>query len=190
MLNETLSFLKTSLNNYLRMRGAAHDPQEDQVVFLSGQSADTISLKSGAVSLLLVRLEQEKVLRAPDLYQRIMPDGSVQKSAPEIRLELYVLIVANYPQYEDALKNLSAIIRYFQEHRLVTHETAPDLSDDIQQLVIELMSLSFAEQNEVWGSLRLPYHPSVLYKVKMVVYQSDTLDAAPAVAERVMGVQG
>jgi hypothetical protein len=190
MLNEVLTFLKSSLNDHLRVKGTSHEPQEDQVVFLAGSSADSLGLKLGTVSALLVRIEQEKVLRAADLYQRTMPDGTIQNAAPEIRLELFVLFVAHYSQYEDALRKLSAIIAYFQDHRLITAESAPDLSENIQQLVIELVTLTFAEQNEIWGSLRLPYHPSVLYKVKMVVFRADAKAATAAVSEPVIEVRG
>lgn len=190
MLNETLSFLKTALNNHLRLMGTSHEPQEDQVVFLSGNNSDARSFKAGAVTEMLVRLEEEKVLRADDLYQRRMADGSTQRAAPAIRLNLYVLFVAHYPQYEDAMKNLSAIIRYFQNHRLITHQSAPELDPGIEHLVMELLTLTFAEQNEVWGSLRAPYHPSVLYRVKMVVYDADAKDEVPNVSEAVLGLQG
>jgi len=180
--------LKNSLNAYLKMGATANDPQEDQVVFLTGQASDSLSFKLGAVSLLLVNLEQENVLRAPNLYQRTLADGTVQNVQPEIRLNLYALFVANYQQYEDSLRNLSQIIQYFQNHRLFTQQNAPDLNENIQQLVIELITQSFAEQNEVWGALRSHYHPSALYKVKMVVYQSDATASAPAVAEKAIQV--
>ena len=189
MLNDVLTFLKTSLNHHLRINGGAVEPQEEQVVFITGQNAETLTLKLGAVSMLLVRIEQEKILRAPDLYQRKLADGSTASTQPEIRLDLYVLFAAHYTQYEDRLRNLSAILWYFQEHHLITHQNAPDLSQNIQQLVLELMTLSFAEQNEIWGSLRLPYHPCLLYKVKMVVYQADAQPSAALVGDIVLGVQ-
>jgi hypothetical protein len=92
--------------------------------------------------------------------------------------------VAHYQQYEDSLRNLSAIIQYFQNHRLFTQQDAPELSENIEQLVVELVTLSFSEQNEVWGSLRLPYHPSVLYKVKMIVFQDEAPREMPEITEK------
>ena len=187
MLTDALVFLKNSLNAHLSM-GKPHDSQEDPVVFLTGQMTDSLSFKLGAVSLVLINLEQDNVLRAPDLYQRTLPDGTTQRAQPEIRLNLYVLFVANYQQYEDSLRNLSIVIQYFQNHRLVTHQNAPELSDNIQQLVIELITLPFSEQNEIWGTLRSHYHPSALYKVKMVVFQSDADASAPDVQEKAIQV--
>lgn len=184
MINDILLFLKNKLNAYLSLGGKPEDSQEDQVVFLDRQTTDGISFKLGAVTTLLINLEQENILRAPDLYARTLADGTVQKVQPEIRLNMYVLFVAHYQQYEDALRNLSSIIQYFQNHRLFSHHDAPELSENIEQLVVELVTMSFAEQNEVWGSLRVHYHPSVLYKVKMVVFQDEAAREMPAVTDK------
>lgn len=183
MLNEVLVFLKNNLNSYLSSGQMNINAQEDQVNFLNGQNIDTLGFKPNSVSLMMINLEQENVLRAPDLYSRSLSNGAVQKVQPAIRLNLYVLFVAHYQQYEDALRVLSAIIQYFQSHRVFGHQNAPQLSAGIEQLVVELITLSFAEQNEVWGSLRLPYHPSVLYKVKMVVFQDQSPQDMPEITD-------
>jgi hypothetical protein len=187
MINDLLINLKNNLNAHLSSGRRPQDPQEDPVVFLEGQTGDSLSFKLGAVSVLLVKLEQENILRSPDLYERRLPEGTVQIVQPEIRLNLYALFVAHYPQYEDALRNLSAIIQYFQGHRLINQHTSPGLSDKIDQVVMELVTLSFSEQNEMWGALRAAYQPSVLYKAKMVVFQDQGAAAeAPAIAEQVL----
>jgi hypothetical protein len=184
MLNDVLVFLKNSLNAYLSLGGKTDDAQEDQVVFLVGQSMDMLNFKLGAISAIMINFEQENILRPPDRYARTLSDGAVRKIQPEIRLNLYVLFVAHYQQYEDSLRNLSTIIQYFQGHRTFSHQETPELSEKIEQLVVELVTLSFAEQNEVWGSLRLPYHPSVLYKVKMVIFQDEAPKEMPEITDK------
>lgn len=186
MLRDVLVFLKDSLNNYLRAGEISNDAQEDYVTFLSGQSIETLNFKLGAVSIVMINLEQENSLRAPNQHSRNMPDGTIQKVQPEIRLNIFVLFVAHYPQYEDALRILSKIIQYFQGHRVFTHQDSAQLSENIEQLVVELVTQSFAEQNEVWGSLRLPYHPSVLYKIKMVVFQDEGGIPLPMIQEKII----
>lgn len=185
MLNDILTHLKDSLNAHLTLGRRPEDSQEDQVVFPEAQNADSLSLKSGAVSMLLVKLEQENILRPPDPYVRRSPQGAMEVVQPEIRLNLYVLFVAHYPQYNDALRNLSAVIQYFQSHRVINHQNSPGLSAHVEQLIIELVTLSFSEQNEIWGALRVPYQPSSLYRVKMVVfYDDEPRESAPSIEER------
>ena len=65
------------------------------------------------------------------------------------------------------------------------HCTLLSLSVEVQyKLVMELITLPFSEQNEVWSSLRVPYHPSVLYKAKMIVYRIDPKPDLPKVEEK------
>ena len=170
MINDALIFLKNSLNHYLNSGLPPDDPKEDQVVFLDGQSMEPLTFKLGTVSILLINVEEENTLRPPDPYLRSV-DGKSQKVYPEIKLNLYVLFAAHYRQYEDSLYYLSLIIRYFQNHRTFNHHDAPELSEEIDQLILELITLPFTQQNEVWNSLRVTYRPSVLYRVKMIVFQ-------------------
>ena len=191
MLDKTLVFLKNSLNTYLTSGRKPTDPQEDQVVFSEWKNTDAINFKLGAVSIMLINLEQENILRAEDPFSRTLADGTVQKGNPDIRLNLYLLFIAHYQQYEDSLRNLSTIIQYFQGHRLLNHQNSPELSEDVEQLVIELVPLSFSEQNEIWGALRTPYHPSVLFKVKTIVYHDEDFNVpVPPVEEKIVGLSG
>lgn len=184
MLNDVLGFLKDRLNAHLNLRGKANEAQEDQVVFLESNGVETLKFTQGAITALVINLEQENVLRAPDIYARTLTNGAVQKVQPEIRLNMYVLFVAYHPAYDISLSKLSAVIQYFQGHRLFTHQDSPQLSEKIDQLVVELVTLSFSEQNEVWGALRLPYRPSVLYKVKMVVFSDQAPTEAPEITAK------
>ncbi len=186
MIHDVLLFLRKHLNAYLRTQsgGSLEESGEDKVVFLDGEQMDPVAFKLGAVSILLINMQEDSTLRAPDLYSRVFPNGVRQQVQPEIKMNLYVLFVARFKQYEDTLRYLSLIVHYFQSHRVLTHHNAPDLSDDIEQLILELNTLSFAEQNEVWNALRTTYHPSVLYKVKMVVFRGEDTVEAPAVEEK------
>ena len=190
MISDTLVFLKNQLNTYLKsISGIKPDESwEDKVVFLDGEKMDPVSFKLGAVTVLLVNLERENTLRAADPYTRTLVDGSLQKVRPEIRLNLYVLFVARFKQYEQGLSYLSAIIKYFQSHQLLNQQNAPELDESIEQLSIELITLPFSEQNEVWSALRTTYHPSVLYKVKMLVFRDEEAGAVSEVKEKILRV--
>jgi hypothetical protein len=188
MLNDVLVFLKDRLNLHLRIDQDKKDGQEDQVSFLRGHGVDSPGFKVNAVSLVMINLQQENVLRPPDLYNRSMPNGTFQKVQPEIRLNVYVLFAANYEQYDDGLRVLSAIIQYFQNHRVFGRQDSPQLSENIEQLAVELVTLTFGEQYEVWGTLGLAYHPSVIYKIKMVVFQDQAPQEVPLITEKSINI--
>ncbi len=95
-----------------------------------------------------------------------------------------MLFVARLKEYEQGLSYLSLIIRYFQEQPVFNHENSPALSDQIEKLIMELITLPFADQNDLWNALRTTYQPSVLYKVKMVVFRDESALPTPAVQEK------
>ena len=175
MLGKVLIFLKDQLNAYLDVKSGREPDEtaEELVVFVDGEKMEPIEFKLNAISLLMISIEEEKILRSANPYVTVDRNGTAQQVQPEIRLNLYVLFVARFKKYEEGLNYLSWIIKYFQSHRTFNHQNAPALSEEIDQLMMELVTLPFSGQNEVWNALRATYHPSVMYKVKMVVFRDE-----------------
>ncbi len=173
MIADVIKFLRDRLNKTL-MRDSLEGAAEDLFVYVGTDADGSASFKSDAVSILLVRIEEDATLRNPDLYARVSAEGVHQKVAPEIRMKLWVLFVARFPDdYSRALRHLSDVIRYFQNHRVFNQENSPDLKEEVPQLILELVTPSFTEQNEIWGALRSAYQPSALYKVNMIVFRDE-----------------
>ena len=184
MISDVLVLLKDQLNNHLNAGWDPSESREDQVVFIDGENMEPINFKLGAISVLLINVEEENSVRPADMYRRTNSDGTQQKIQPDIRLNLYVLFVARFKQYEESLHALSLILQYFQNHRVLNHHNTPALSEDIEKLIVELMTMPFSEQNEIWNSLRTAYHPSVLYKIKMVVFRDAETTAMPELTDK------
>ena len=171
MIDNVLTFLKDQLNKQFT---SDEGSLEEQVIFIEGQKMDPLVFKLGAVSVLLINIEEENILRSSNLYRRTNGEGAnrqTQQINPDIRLNLYVLFVAKYKAYEDSLRSLSYIIQFFQHRRIFMSSDEPILDDNIERLGVELITLPFAEQNEIWNALRVTYHPSLLYKIKMIVFK-------------------
>ena len=190
MISEVLIFLKNHLNAHLNVSsGLSHgESAEDKVVFLNGEKMDPITFKLGAVSALLINIEEEKTMRPPEPYTAVSANGTQRKVQPDIRLNLYVLFVARFKQYEQGLSYLSRIIQHFQNHRVFDNHNAPELNENIERLIVELVTLPFSEQNELWNSLRTTYHPSVLYKVKMVILRDEEATTMTEIKERILRI--
>lgn len=188
MIGEVLTLLRGRLNGYISAREGVvpGEPNPDKVLLLDGEKMDPIEFPLGAVTALLINIEQDKSQAPPDPYYRTLPDGKSERVSPEIRMNLYVLFVARFKQYEQGLSYLSLVIQYFQNHRLLNHDNSPELSDRIQKLALELVTLPFSEQNEVWNALRTTYHPSVLYRVRMVVFEDAESIGGPPITEKVV----
>jgi hypothetical protein len=170
MINDALLFLKKQLNSFLNAGRPPDEVEEELAQFINGERMEPVVFPLDAVSLLLINMEEETTLRPPDRYQRASDQGKPLRVQPPIRLNLYLLFVARFKDYERILFNLSRVIQFFQRHPVFVRETTPELPATIDRLVMELITLPFAQQNEVWSVLRATYHPSVIYKVKMVAF--------------------
>ena len=179
MIADVVGFLRGRLNKAIP-RDSSGGSAEDLFVYVGATKEDSVSFTANAVSMLLVRIEEETTLRPPDLFAMVSADGTRKRVEPEIRMNVFILFVARFPEdYRLSLQLLSRVIRYFQNHRVFTRENAPELGAHIPQLVLELVTPSFSEQNEIWGALRVSYQPCALYKVKMVVFQDE--DGEPVI---------
>jgi hypothetical protein len=165
-----LVHLRKQLDGYLHAQLAepGDDPAADKVVFLDGDKMDPISFQEGAVSELLINIEEERQLRAADPYAGLQ-DGRLQRKQPDLRLVLHVLFVARFKQYDIAWDHLAKIIEYLQTNPTFERDAYPDLPAGVDKLTFELVTQSFTEQNDVWNALRTTYHPSALYRVRLVV---------------------
>lgn len=185
MIAETLSFLRKHLDAHLRaaLGGSQDDAVADRIVFLDGDKSEPLSFQSGAVSAVLINLEEERILRSADPYTRIAEDGTRQAIHPDIRLNLYLLFVARFKRYESAWEHLSAILEHIQSQRVFESSTAPDLPAGVERLTLELVTLTFAEQNEIWGALKTSHHPSLLYRIRMLAYRDRRAVEAPPITD-------
>jgi Pvc16 N-terminal domain len=174
MIEHVLSFLKEQLNSYIRVKTGA---QGFEVVFLQERNQKEVSFHNDAITTLLVNLEEDYTFRSGAAIERMPNQGSKGASNPNIYLNLYVLFTANFADYQQSLQFLSLIIKFFQSHRLFNHQNSPALYSEIEKLTLELVNLSFAEQREVWAALGMSYMPSVIYKVRMVIFtDADTIE--------------
>jgi hypothetical protein len=171
MIDNALNTIRTKLNTYFKILGEAPD---DKVVYIDSSQPDEARFPMNKVSLILINIEEDRTLRQPDQYSGVVKNGIVVGKNPEIRIQLLLLFVARFTMYEQSMKSLSQIIRYFQAHRVFNPAEAPDLDPDIDRLVMELQTMPIAQQNELWNAMRSSYFPSVAYKLSLLRYR-DTM---------------
>jgi hypothetical protein len=192
LIGGALVFLRKHLDAHLKAEladDAGDDPLEDRVVFVEGDKIEPLSFKLGAVSTLLINVEEERQLRPAELYARRADDDTPRWGQPDIRLVLYVLFVARFKQYDLAWDHLSKIIQRFQHIRVFERETTPTLPQGIDKLVLELVTLDFAQQNEVWNALRITHHPSILYRVKLITLRDEQLETPARIEQAILNLK-
>jgi hypothetical protein len=182
MIEQTLVFLKTQLNAYLKLKTG--EENKLSLTPLTDNAGKTVLKDLGIV---LVNIEEERMLRNQEPFQP-SGDGSFIKVNPELNLNLFILVAANFGDkendYRESLKFLAHVATFFQSRNVFTPANSPQLDSKIKRLVVELVSLSFESQNNLWASFGVSYLPSLLYKIRMVSLQETEIQMeAPPITE-------
>jgi hypothetical protein len=188
MIGDVLCLLRDRLNAHLgaSLPDLGPDSAEARVQLVDGEKSDPVEFRLNAITVLLLNIEQETSNRSADPYLRTPGESNLRKLQPEIRLNLYVLFVARFKVYEQGLNQLSLVIRFLLTHRALDHANTPGLSAQIDKLVLELVTMPLSEQNEIWSALRASYQPSVLFRVRMVVFRDAEGAAVPQIGQTVV----
>ena len=181
MINAALTFLKNHLNEQLNLQSAVAESAEDKAVFVNIAADGTLSFKEGAVTVVLINTEEDRTMRPAEPYRSTGGDGAKRRVHPEVPMNLYVLFVARFSEYDQSLTYISRVIRHFQSNRVLTQHNAPTMSPHIGQLTMELHTLTMQQQNDMWNMLKAGYQPSVLYRVKMIVFRDDDAVKLPII---------
>ena len=185
MIHTCLSFITNELNEYLKIRTGS--PTVDRVFLTSvATEGGGLMIPDKSVGVSLINIEEDRVYK-DQKSSVINNSGNVERLNPEIKLNLYVLISANFQNtnendssddYVEGLKQLSFIISFFQARNVFTPETSPNMAGydlNLKKLVVELYSYSFEQLYNFWSVVGAKYLPSVLYKVKMLTFQEREL---------------
>jgi hypothetical protein len=184
LLEKPLQFIESSLNNYLRLRnrGTGNDTYLELTDVVDDQGKFAVS--QSKVGMSLINIEEERVNRAqiPEVIRG--ENGAVGYTNPEIRLQLHLLFVANFKDHDDSVKNISAVISYFQSNSVFTPSKYPELDGNVEKIIVELGSYGFEQLSYIWGILGTNYRPSVIYKIRLVAIQEDFQQRSGAIVDK------
>ncbi|MGB3466978.1 MAG: DUF4255 domain-containing protein [Cyclobacteriaceae bacterium] len=171
MINTTLNILKDKLNDYFRIKAGT---DKDLVNYIVSDGTDPGVFPKNTVAPFLINISEDRQFRNADQFVGSVTEGIRTNYFPEIRIELLVLFVAKFNDYDQSLKFISYVIKYFQANRVFNPENTPRLYDEqIEKLTLELISIPLEEQNQVWHSLNTSYLPSVLYKIRLLSFNDE-----------------
>jgi hypothetical protein len=178
IIYQALSFLKNQLNSYLKFQ--LGDEYAD-TAFISnpvGQDGSAAADTGDRILLTLTNVEEERIgkIQSPP-FKSI--NGQEVRVNPDIKLNLYILFIANRNKYEESLKFISHVITFFQGKNVFTTQNSPELDPQISKIIAELSTVSYEQLNNLWGAIGAKYMPSVLYKIRMLTVQSDVIIDSP-----------
>lgn len=179
MIFDAMKLIRDSLQQYIVDVEQA-DPNQSVVILENiamaqelGGNADN---QSNQVVMTLVNLQEEVTLKNSS-GQRLENGRTVYRKPPTF-LNLFILFsILNEKQYETALKRLSRVIEFFQwKKEIFLTTTVNNLPQEVK-ISMDLFSLTFEQQNYLWGSLGGKQVPFVLYRAGLVTIESGKIQA-------------
>lgn len=175
MVFEVLQILTEEVNNYF----GGSPVSLDNIATVTSDQGDSGGTSTDII-LTLLNLQEEPTLKNKPNYSvegtRITYKNNI------INLNLYILFSANNDKYNEALKNLSKVIEFFQGKKVFTQANSIYNRDDVSmsritnfRFVVDLFTPTFEELNFVWGTLGGKQIPSVMYKVSLVEIEREAV---------------
>ncbi len=191
-----LEFLKTELESYFTERDPVnYKPGEVVAVQALTKPDGTMAYSDeNHVSLMLVGIEEER-REGKRPYYLPTDDKQFLRLSPPVEIDIHLLFSAHYSVYETALRDLSNVIGFFQANPVFDRSkwstlnasvTDPDKQpwQLIDRVSLKLESLSFEQQNNLWGMTGAKYLPNVVYKANMLtVFDTKSKEKVAAVTE-------
>ncbi len=172
MLDRVLDFFSGELNAYFQAKtGIIGDTVlAGAIVNDSGKYA----IQENSIAATIINIEEDAILRDQLSEVRYQQNQHI-KLEPKLKLNITVLFSANYTKYDQALKHLSLVLSYFQSQRVFTRTHFPNLDSSIERLSVEMQTLSYDQLNQIWAYVGGKHLPSVVYRVRFVSIQDESL---------------
>ncbi len=169
MIYLALSHIAFELNQFLRRSSLA---DEDIVALINPVEADgkADQLAANKVILFLTGIERDT------MPGRTGDSGNFERYAPTF-LNLQLMVAANFTgkNYPQSLKYLSQVIAFFQQHPVFDRISNPSMDEGIDKLILDMENLDRRELNNIWGMFGGKYMPSVVYRMRMVGIDANSI---------------
>ncbi|KAA2239275.1 DUF4255 domain-containing protein [Chitinophaga agrisoli] len=182
MIRTSLKFIKKELETYIV------DREQDPLNYNIGNVVDLKPVvkangelnvtDSTHVTIMMAGVEEERRESKRPVFVPA-PDKKILRLNPPVELDLLILFIAHNSDYETALRDLSNVASFFQANPVFDEQRFPGLNEFatepinkpwqlVERLTFKLLSLSFEQQNNLWGMLGGKYIPSLVYKMNML----------------------
>ena len=187
MIESAMTLVSSQLNQYLQR---TFDLTEDVVVVsnILEQDGSLLSHVDNKLVMFLANIAKDEFphRRNANGNGGTAGDNLAATNYAPVYLNLYVMFAGNFSgsNYTESLKFVSSTIDYFQRRPVFDHNNAPELDPRIEKLVLDIENLPVTDLANLWGMLSGRYMPSILYKMRMVAFDSsDLVTQVPTVQE-------
>lgn len=171
MIDRALYFTNEVLNQFLKNRFEL-DENITQLNGIVDSSGSIPTENHNKVILSLINVEKETLKpfynRNPKLSNGIYAD-----TAPAERYNLDIMLSANFDDYNETLKFLTAGMLFFQMNPCLDSGSSSQIPNGISKLEFDIEKLTYHQMHSLWTSMGAKYQPSAIYKLRLLTLQGN-----------------
>ncbi|MCJ8208319.1 DUF4255 domain-containing protein [Mucilaginibacter sp. RS28] len=168
MIFEAINYLAEEMNEYFRSKLKVN---EDKVIISALVNQDGTIAIQGENKLVITLVNLEREINGFGHTPATSGGQSFNRSSPAtINLHLMFSAYFSNINYTEALRFLSFVVAYFQSNPVFGRSNAAGLDPRIEKLTMEMVTLSTEQVNNIWSMLGAKYMPSVIYKMRMLIF--------------------
>ena len=168
MIHNIITSIADRVNQYIKNKLSI---DEDIIIVRSlvdakGNVSQGIENK---VVVFLLSFEEEK------LAKNLTTANSMNNHSINININIMFAAYFSDVNYVESLRHVSLIIDFFQRNPIFRSSNTPGLPLSVPKLHVELYNLNMPDTMRLWGAIGTKYIPSCAYRIKQVVFDSDTV---------------
>lgn len=172
MIDAAINHIAAELNQHLKRK---FDLTEDLVVIsnILEQDGSVSTQVNDKIVVSLVNIEKDSLPYQQQNGVNVGAKRIVNNTQP-IFFNLYLMFASCFSgnNYREGLKFISTTIGFFQSQPIFDRQSTPGLDKKIDKLILDIENLNIHDLSNLWGVLSGKYLPSILYRVRMVTYDS------------------
>lgn len=179
MLAEATTLILAGLNQHLH--AVDGNPVGSSEIAILGSPSqidhpDVGPTLENQVLLSILNLEEEAALK--NGRTAFVEGSGVAIRHRPVHLNLFLILSANFANYQTAVTRLGQVVTYFQNNKTFDRAGFPGLLPGLPpeaelSVTMELVSLSLEEVNHIWGVLGGRELPFAAYRGRLVVLRED-----------------
>lgn len=178
MIHSALQIIRGELNEYLENGQPQDIVVLENISQLDNTGSSNAANMDGKVVMTLVNMAEESTLRN-GRTTAIRPNQVTYQNNP-VFLNLFVLFVMNFQDYNSALQKLSQVVQFFQGKRVFNQLNSPGAAAQFSngeqfKLILDMFEIGYEDLNNLWGILGGKQIPSVMYRMRLVELKRDQL---------------
>lgn len=176
MINKLLIVLRDRLESVLQ---AVQYQADEQWVKLANPTEPDGSPTDGITNkiIMFVVSLQHDASTGTFASPKLGTNDTYPVNAPPLMIDAFFLLAANFTgnSYPAGLEMMSRAISFFQSNPVFTHADSPELPEDVDRLVVEFVSLDFAQANNLLTLTGLKCFPFLLYRIRRLDFSGPAI---------------